>query len=48
MSVSTGAADLLQQLRAIVGNPHVLTDDRSTRRYRKGHRTGEGKVLAVA
>ncbi|MGG5152013.1 D-lactate dehydrogenase [Alcaligenes aquatilis] len=47
MSVSTGAADLLQQLRAIVGNPHVLTDDRSTRRYRKGHRTGEGKVLAV-
>ncbi|AYR21340.1 D-lactate dehydrogenase [Alcaligenes faecalis] len=47
MPVSTGAADLLQQLRAIVGNPHVLTDDRSTRRYRKGHRTGEGKVLAV-
>ncbi|MDV2116853.1 D-lactate dehydrogenase [Alcaligenes faecalis] len=47
MSVSTGAADLLQQLRAIVGTPHVLTDDRSTRRYRKGHRTGEGKVLAV-
>ncbi|XOT97981.1 hypothetical protein ACMTAU_03510, partial [Alcaligenes pakistanensis] len=31
----------------MVGNPHVLTDDRSTRRYRKGHRTGEGKVLAV-
>src|SRR5690606_37079175 len=47
MSVSTTAADLLQQLRSIVGNPHVLTDDRSTRRYRKGHRTGEGKVLAV-
>lgn len=47
MSVSTSAADLLQQLRSIVGDPHVLTDDRSTRRYRKGHRTGEGKVLAV-
>ena len=47
MSVSTSAADLLQQLRSIVGNPHVLTDDRSTRRYRKGHRTGEGKALAV-
>lgn len=47
MSASTSAADLLQQLRSIVGNPHVLTDDRSTRRYRKGHRTGEGKVLAV-
>ena len=47
MSVSTRPADLLQQLRSIVGNPHVLTDDRSTRRYRKGHRTGEGKVLAV-
>ena len=47
MSVSTRPADLLQQLRSIVGKPHVLTDDRSTRPYRKGHRTGEGKVLAV-
>ncbi len=47
MSVSTHPADLLQQLRSIVGKPHVLTDDRSTRPYRKGHRTGEGKVLAV-
>ena len=47
MSASTSSADLLQKLNAIVGKPHVLTDDHSTRRYRKGHRTGEGKVLAV-
>lgn len=39
--------ELLQQLRAAVGPAHVLTDDQSTRRFRKGHRTGEGPVLAV-
>ncbi|EGJ12356.1 D-lactate dehydrogenase [Rubrivivax benzoatilyticus] len=38
---------LLAQLRAAVGAPHVLTDDQATRRFRKGHRTGEGPVLAV-
>ncbi len=38
---------LLQQLRQAVGAVHVLTDDRATRRFRKGHRTGEGPVLAV-
>lgn len=47
MTASSIRTDLLQQLRSIVGQAHVLTDDRSTRRYRKGHRTGEGKVLAV-
>ena len=26
---------------------HVLTDDAQTRRFRKGHRTGQGEVLAV-
>ncbi len=38
---------LLAQMRQIVGSPHVLTDEQSTRRFRKGHRTGEGNVLAV-
>lgn len=38
---------LLQQLRQAVGTAHVLTDDQATRRFRKGHRTGEGPVLAV-
>ncbi|RMX04853.1 D-lactate dehydrogenase [Corticibacter populi] len=42
------AADtLLAQLRQLVGAGHVLTDDQATRRFRKGHRTGEGNVLAV-
>ena len=38
---------LLAQLRNAVGTAHVLTDDQATRRFRKGHRTGEGPVLAV-
>lgn len=38
---------LLASLREVVGNDHVLTDEQSTRRFRKGHRTGEGGVLAV-
>ncbi|SHL10483.1 D-lactate dehydrogenase [Phytopseudomonas punonensis] len=38
---------LLKQLRDAVGRDHVLTDGQSTRRFRKGHRTGEGNVLAV-
>ncbi|TWE10749.1 D-lactate dehydrogenase [Pseudomonas sp. AG1028] len=38
---------LLKQLRDAVGRDHVLTDAQSTRRFRKGHRTGVGNVLAV-
>ncbi|MDA8454885.1 D-lactate dehydrogenase [Acidovorax sp. GBBC 3334] len=38
---------LLAQLRAAVGKAHVLTDPQATRRFRRGHRTGEGPVLAV-
>ena len=38
---------LLAQLRDAVGADHVLTDEQSTRRFRKGHRCGEGGVLAV-
>jgi len=38
---------LLAQMRQIVGASHVLTDEQATRRFRKGHRTGEGNVLAV-
>ncbi|TBU82768.1 D-lactate dehydrogenase [Pseudomonas daroniae] len=38
---------LLTTLREAVGSDHVLTDEQSTRRFRKGHRTGDGGVLAV-
>lgn len=38
---------LLAQMRQIVDSSHVLTDEQATRRFRKGHRTGEGNVLAV-
>ncbi|WP_313253353.1 D-lactate dehydrogenase [Stenotrophomonas sp.] len=38
---------LLAQLRAAVGNGHVLTGDKATRRFRKGYRFGDGSVLAV-
>ncbi|EJO95686.1 D-lactate dehydrogenase [Ectopseudomonas mendocina DLHK] len=38
---------LLAQMRQIVGDRHVLIDEQATRRFRKGHRTGEGNVLAV-
>ncbi|HEY9317662.1 MAG TPA: D-lactate dehydrogenase, partial [Achromobacter sp.] len=43
----TEGAALLAQLRAVVGPTHVLTSDSATRRFCRGHRTGEGKVLAV-
>ena len=42
-----GDAALLDTLRGIVGRRHVLTDDKRTRRFRKGRRFGEGPVLAV-
>lgn len=38
---------LLSLFRNIVGSRHVLVGDRKTRRFRKGYRFGEGKVLAV-
>lgn len=38
---------LLALLRTHVGEQHVLTDPRANRRFRKGYRYGEGKVLAV-
>lgn len=40
-------AALLASLRAIVGNRHVLTHDRQTRRFRFGYRFGSGQVAAV-
>ena len=40
-------AALLTQLQGVVGRAHVLTGEQATRRFRKGHRTGEGGVLAV-
>ena len=38
---------LLNHFREIVGSRHVMVGDRQTRRFRKGYRFGEGKVLAV-
>ncbi len=38
---------LLALLRSYVGDAHVLIDPRANRRFRKGYRYGEGKVLAV-
>lgn len=40
-------SELLEHFQALVGQRHVLTGDQQTRRFRKGHRTGEGQVLAV-
>lgn len=40
-------AALLAQLHSVVGTAHVLTGEQATRRFRRGHRSGEGKVLAV-
>ena len=38
---------LIKQLKAIVGDSHVLTSPESTRQYRTGFRFGSGPVLAV-
>ena len=38
---------LLARLRDAAGAHHVLTGERATRRFRKGFRFGEGRVLAV-
>lgn len=43
----TDGSELLTHLRGLLGTEHVLTHATATRRFRKGHRTGEGKVLAV-
>ncbi|MGY8812680.1 MAG: D-lactate dehydrogenase [Pseudomonadales bacterium] len=40
-------SELLEHFQALVGQRYVLTGDQQTRRFRKGHRTGEGQVLAV-
>lgn len=45
--ISISGETLLAQLKSFVGDAHVLTDERNTRRYRKGYRYGDGAVLAV-
>lgn len=40
-------ANLIAQLKGIVGRRHVLTDPRATQRFRKGFRSGSGDALAV-
>ncbi len=39
--------DLIKRFQAICGRRHVLTTARSTRRFRRGFRSGEGDALAV-
>lgn len=46
-AASQGTAALLAQLRGVVGDAHVLSGDKPTRRFRKGYRFGDGPVLAV-
>jgi D-lactate dehydrogenase len=46
-STQPPAQDILARLRTIVGDGHVLTDEGRTRRFRKGYRGGDGKLLAV-
>ncbi len=38
---------LIETFQTIVGRRHVLVGDRQTRRFRKGYRFGEGRVLAA-
>jgi D-lactate dehydrogenase len=38
---------LIERLQAVVGRRYVLVGDRHTRRFRKGYRFGDGKVLAA-
>jgi D-lactate dehydrogenase (quinone) len=40
-------SQLISDLKKIVGGSHVLTSSASTRRFRKGFRSGEGPALAV-
>ena len=40
-------AGLIEELHAIVGRSHVLTDPESTRRFRTGFRFGSGSAVAV-
>ncbi len=40
-------ADLIKRLQAICGRRRVLTSSRSTRRFRRGFRSGKGDALAV-
>jgi D-lactate dehydrogenase len=44
---SFDSARTLQQLIAIAGQQHVLTDENNTRLYRQGRRYGSGEVFAV-
>ncbi|MGI6245772.1 MAG: D-lactate dehydrogenase [Pseudochelatococcus sp.] len=46
-ATNTGNETLLKSFRDIVGDRHVLTGARETRRFRKGYRFGDGNVLAV-
>ena len=47
MTTQISGEALLAQLRSVVGDAHLITDPRRNRRFRKGYRYGEGRVLAV-
>jgi D-lactate dehydrogenase len=47
MNVSMNSATLIRTLQQAVGRRHVYTSNRATRRFRKGFRFGEGRVLAA-
>lgn len=47
VSSSISSDALLAHLKSVVGERYVLTDERNTRRYRKGYRYGDGHVFAV-
>ncbi len=47
MQSSPTSVDLVDSLRAIVGNRHVLTGRARTARFSTGYRTGGGEVAAV-
>ncbi len=48
MKYTLNKSKIIQDLRSIIGEKHILTTDWSKQRYCKGWRYGEGDALAVA
>lgn len=43
----TNNSELISKFKGIVGASHVLTSDRSTERFRRGFRSGDGRAICV-
>ncbi len=43
----TNNSELISKFKGIVGAYHVLTSDRSTERFRRGFRSGDGRAICV-